>query len=444
MTKGRIYPLILRFALPLIAGDLFQQLYNTVDSIVVGNYVGKEALAAIGSTNPLINSVLGFFTGLSAGGSVVISQFFGAHDKVSVRHSIHTMILCSAVAGVFLIFLGRAVSPVILRFMSTPDDVFKLAENYLEIYFLGAFFQLLYNVAAGILRALGDSKRPLYFLVASSFINVALDLVFVVGFGWGVEGAAYATVISQFIVMVLVLLLMFFTKEFYRLNIKDFCIDFDLLKKVLHIGVPGGFQKAITAFSNVFVQSYINSFGASCMAGWSCFRKIDQLSVLPLQSISNSVATFSGQNYGACSIERIKKGANASLALGFVWTALLILAFELFPHALIMMFSRDSEVLYYGNFFLRVSAPFYIFRVLNQVFTGILRGLGNTLFPTVIRLFSFVAFRQIYLFAVTKLTPAFAPVSFAYPVGWCMCGLLMSVMYIAQLWKWKAKADGKL
>lgn len=438
MTKGNVYSLILWFALPLIAGDLFQQLYNTVDCIIVGNYVGKEALAAVGSTAPLINSIIGFFTGVAAGGSVVISQFFGAHDISKVRRSIHTMVLCSAIAGIFLIFLGRLSSFFLLRFMSTPDDVFEMAESYLKIYFLGAFFQLIYNVAAGILRALGDSKRPLYFLICSSLVNVVLDIVFVIFLDFGVEGAAYATIISQLVAMALVLILMFTTKECYHLTLKELCVDFPLLNKILKIGVPGGVQKAITAFSNVFVQSYINRFGSSCMAGWACFKKIDPLSVLPLESISTSAATFSGQNYGAGDIARIKKGANASLALGFIWTAVLILIFELFPHALISMFNHESEVLYYGNFFLRVAAPFYIFRVLNQTFTGVLRGLGNTLVPTIIRLFSFVLFRQIYLFIVTKLTDSFAPVSVAYPVGWCLCGLLMSVMYIIQLKKWRS------
>lgn len=438
MTKGNVYSLILRFALPLIAGDLFQQLYNTVDCIIVGNYVGKEALAAVGSTAPLINSIIGFFTGVAAGGSVVISQFFGAHDIQKVRRSIHTMILCSALAGVFLIFFGRLTSSLLLKFMSTPDDVFAMAESYLKIYFLGAFFQLLYNVAAGILRALGDSKRPLYFLICSSLVNVALDILFVIFLDFGVEGAAYATIISQFAAMALVLILMFKTKECYHLNLKELCVDFPLLRQVLKIGVPGGVQKAITAFSNVFVQGYINRFGSSCMAGWASFKKIDPLSVLPLESISTSAATFSGQNYGAGDIARIKKGANASLALGFIWTAILILVFEIFPHALVSMFNHESEVLYYGNYFLRVAAPFYIFRVLNQTFTGVLRGLGNTLVPTIIRLFAFVFFRQIYLFVVTQFTGSFAPVSVAYPVGWCVCGLLMTVMYIIQLRKWRS------
>ena len=430
MTTGAISPLIVRFAFPLIAGNLFQQLYNTVDCIIVGNYVGKEALAAIGSTGSLINAVIGFFMGLSAGGSVVISQYFGAHDIPAVRRTVHTMIAGSMIAGIFLIFFGHIAAPVILRCMHTPEDVFSMADSYLAIYFSGAFFQLLYNVASGILRALGDSTRPLYFLIVSSVVNVALDFLFVVGFKWGISGAAYATVISQCVSMILVLFVMIRTKECYSLRLKEMHIHAESLKRVLKLGLPGGIQMAITAFSNVFVQSYINHFGSACMAGWASFNKIDQVSLLPIQSISLATTTFTGQNYGAKNMQRVKSGWRVSLALAFAGTTMLIFVFELFPHQLVGMFNRDKAVLYYGNFFLRVCAPFYIFRVLNQVFAGVLRGLGNALAPTVVMLSSFVAFRQLYLFVVTHLTQSFTPVSLAYPVGWGMCGILMVVAYV--------------
>ncbi|MCR5725433.1 MAG: MATE family efflux transporter [Treponema sp.] len=441
MTAGRISPLMIRFALPLIVGNLFQQLYNTVDCIIVGNYVGKEALAAIGSTGSLINSVIGFFMGLAAGGSVVISQNFGARNIPQVRRTLHTMMAGSAIAGIFLIFFGHAASPVILRLMSTPEDVFDMANEYLAIYFSGAFFQLLYNVGAGILRALGDSTRPLYFLVVSSIVNVILDFLFVVGFKLGICGAAYATIISQFVSMVLVLFVMLRTKECYRLSVKELRIHPGSLRRVLQQGLPGGIQMSITAFSNVFVQGYINHFGSACMAGWSCFNKIDQVSLLPIQSISLAVTTFTGQNYGAKNMQRVKTGARVALLLAFAWTAMLIFVFELLPRPLISMFNRDEGVLYYGMFFLRVGAPFYIFRILNQVFAGVLRGLGNALAPTVVMLSSFVAFRQLYLFTVTSVTDSFVPVSLAYPVGWCMCGILMVSAYFRQK-KLLNKIDG--
>lgn len=429
MTTGAIHPLILTFALPLIAGNLFQQLYNTVDCVVVGNYVGKEALAAIGSTGSLINAIIGFFMGLAAGGSVVISQYFGAHDTENVRRTLHTMILGSVIAGAFSILLGHLAAPVVLRLMRTPDDVFAMANLYLQIYFSGALFQMVYNVAAGILRALGDSTRPLYFLIVSSVVNVALDFVFVVGFHLGIAGAAYATIISQAVSMLLVLWVMVRTTEIYRITFRELKIHADSLRRVLKLGLPGGVQMAITAFSNVFVQGYINRFGSACMAGWACFNKIDQVSLLPIQSISLSATTFVGQNYGAHDLKRVKEGVVTSLQLAFIWNALIILVFELLPSQLIGMFNRDANVLYYGKFFLRVGAPFYVFRVLNQVYGGALRGLGNALAPTVVMLSSFVVFRQVYLAVTTHLTASFVPVSLAYPAGWCLCGILMVIAY---------------
>ncbi len=443
MTRGAIRPLILKFALPLIAGNLLQQLYNTVDCIIVGNYVGKEALAAIGSTGSLINSVLGFFVGLAAGGTVVISQFFGAHDTENVRRTIHTLMAGSFIAGTIATLLGRFFAPGILRLMNTPADVFGMANQYLQIFFSGSLFFMVYNVGAGVLRALGDSTRPLYFLVISSVLNVILDFVFVVGFKQGIAGAAYATVLSQIVAMLLILFVMLHTRELFQLKVRELRIHGDMLKRVLKLGLPGGFQMAITAFSNVFVQGYINRFGAACMAGWSCFNKIDQISLMPIQSISLSATTFVGQNFGAHDFVRVKKGSATSMQLAFIWVAVLMLVFELFPAQIIGMFNRDENVLYYGTFFLRVGAPFYIFRALNQVYGGVLRGLGNALAPTVVMLSSFVVFRQIYLFVATHITASFIPVSLAYPVGWCLCGILMSLVHAVYSRKVFGKNDGR-
>ena len=430
MTVGAIHPLILKFALPLIAGNLFQQLYNTVDCVIVGNYVGKEALAAIGSTSSLINAIIGFFMGLAAGGSVVISQYFGAHDIPNVRRTSHTMLLGSIIAGAFSVGFGLIASPVVLRFMSTPADVFAMANLYLKIYFSGALFQMVYNVAAGILRALGDSTRPLYFLIVSSVVNVGLDVLFVMVCGWGIAGAAYATIISQAVSMLLVLWVMIRTTEVYQIKLRELKIHRDALRRVLKLGLPGGIQMSVTAFSNVFVMGYINRFGSACMAGWTCFNKIDQISLLPIQSVALSVTTFVGQNFGAHNGKRIKEGVKTALQLAFIWNMLIILVFELLPTHLISMFNRDATVLYYGKLFLRVGAPFYVFRVLNQVFAGSLRGLGNALAPTIVFLSSFVVFRQLYLAVSTHLTSSFIPVSLAYPVGWGLCGILMTIVHL--------------
>ena len=431
MTKGPIASQILAFSLPLVAGNLFQQLYNTVDSVVVGHYVGKEALAAIGAITPISMTIIGFFMGLASGASVVVSQYFGAKEFNKLKNCIHTMILGTVICGIVLTFSGVFLTPLILHLMSTPDDVFAQAKTYLQIYFAGILSVMLYNVCSGVLRALGDSKRPLYFLILTSFVNIVLDLLFVIYFKLGIAGVAYATVISQTIAASLVFLMMLKTKECYRVELKKLRIYKDALIKVLKQGFPGALQVSITAFSNLFVIGYFNAFGSACLAGWSSFNRIDQVSLLPIQSIAIGATTFVGQNHGANKNNRAKKGINVSVFLAFVFVAFLICAFEIFPEGLISIFSKDEQVLKYGSFFLRTGAPFYLFRLLNQVYAGALRGFGNASAPMFIFLFSFVLFRQAYLFVITRIFPSdFIPVAFAYPSGWCICGILMFLYYI--------------
>ena len=325
MTSGDITGLLIQFSLPLLAGNLFQQLYNTVDSIVVGNYVGKEALAAIGSTTSLINTLVGFFLGLAAGAGVVISQYFGAHDLINLKKTVHTMTAGTLLLGVVFTIVGIAASPFMLRLMATPDDVISDASVYLRIYFEGVLALMIYNAGSGILRAVGDSKRPLYFLIVSSLINVVLDLVFVIQFHWGIAGAAYATIIAETISAVMVLFVLVRTKECYKVQISDLHIDRVILRRILSVGLPAGIQQAVTSFSNVFVQAYINNFGSSCMAGWASYGKIDQFAILPMQSLSLASTTFVGQNFGAHNIRRVKRGITISLILSAAVTGLLVI-----------------------------------------------------------------------------------------------------------------------
>jgi putative MATE family efflux protein len=429
MTSGDITGLITRFSLPLLAGNLFQQLYNTVDSIVVGNYVGKEALAAIGSTTSLINTLVGFFLGLAAGASVVISQYFGAHDVQNLRKTVHTMVAGTLILGVIFTIAGIFCSPFMLRLMATPDDVISDASIYLRIYFEGVLALMIYNTGAGILRAVGDSKRPLYFLIVSSLINVVLDLLFVVKLHWGIEGVAYATIISETVSAGMVLFVLMHTQECYQLKIHDLQIDSGMLSKITAIGLPAGIQQAVTCFSNVFVQAYINGFGSSCMAGWASYGKIDQLAFLPMQSISLASTTFVGQNFGAANIKRAKRGITISLALSAAMTVLIVIPMMVFATQLVGMFNRDPDVLYYGTFFLRICSPFYVLCCVNQIYSGALRGLGDAAVPMGIMIGSFVVFRQLYLFIVTHVTSSFLPVSIAYPVGWVVCSIIMFIHY---------------
>jgi len=429
MTSGDITGLVIRFSLPLLAGNLFQQLYNTVDSIVVGNYVGKEALAAIGSTTSLINTLVGFFLGLAAGASVVISQYFGAHDIRNLSRTVHTMVAGTLILGVIFTVAGIISSPFMLHLMATPNDVFDDATVYLRIYFEGVLALMIYNTGSGILRAVGDSRRPLYFLVVSSLVNVILDLLFVIGFHWGIAGVAYATIISETISAGMVLFVLIHTGACYHLTLRGLQIDSFILHKVIAIGLPAGIQQAVTSFSNVFVQAYINGFGSSCMAGWASYGKIDQLALLPMQSISLAATTFAGQNYGAGNIKRAKHGITISLGLSAVITLVLVIPMIVFAKQLVAMFNRENEVLYYGTFFLRVSSPFYVLCCVNQIYAGALRGVGDAAIPMGIMIGSFVVFRQIYLFAVTHLTSSFYPVSVAYPVGWVVCSFVMFLHY---------------
>ena len=315
MTQGVIWKQLIAFSIPLLIGNLFQQLYNTVDSIIVGNFVSTEALAAVGSVTPVINMLIGFFTGLATGAGVVISQFFGAKDGERVHKTVHTTLMMTLVLGVFFTFIGIFMTPFLLRFMATPDNVMASSSEYLRIYFGGIIGLMLYNMASGIMRAVGDSQRPLYFLIFSSIVNVILDLLFVVGLHMGVAGVAWATIIAQFASAALALFSLGRSKGDYRFVPRDLRMDWMILKKIIRIGLPAGLQMAVTAFSNVFVQSYINVFGSTCMAGWTSLSKIDQFALLPMQSLALAATTFVGQNLGANNLARAKRGTRVSLAM---------------------------------------------------------------------------------------------------------------------------------
>lgn len=429
MTSGNILGLIVRFSIPLLFGNLFQQLYNTVDTIVVGNYVGRQALAAVGSTASLINMLVGFFMGLSAGATVIVSQFFGAKDFKQLNQTVHTAILGTLVLGVFLTIIGVLSTPFMLRMMATPDDVFLSAKEYLQIYFGGLIFLMIYNVGASILQALGDSVRPLIFLIITSLVNVVLDLVFVLVFDWGIAGVAYATVIAQAVSALLVILTMVFTDEAYKLSLKKLRIEGYHLRMIVKIGLPGGLQMAVTAFSNVFVQAYINGFGSACMAGWATYSKIDLFIVLPVMSIGLASTTFVGQNYGAKNLKRVHEGVKKSFMLSVLTTVILTIPVWIFAPQLTKLFNTEPDVVYFGVYFLRVCCPFYILICANQIFSSALRGLGEATAPTIIMLGSFVLFRQIYLFIVSRISTSFLPISLAYPVGWVVCSVIMTIYY---------------
>ena len=430
MTDGSIIRHLITFAFPLLIGNIFQQLYNTVDTWVVGNYVSNEAFSAVGTVGPIINMLIGFFLGLSSGAGVVISQYYGAKILDKVQDTVHTAILMTIILAVIFTFLGIAMAPFMIRFMKTPESVIPESTAYLTIYFSGVIGLMLYNIGSGILRAVGDSQRPFYFLVVSAVLNTVLDLVFVLAFDMGVEGVALATVLAQCTSAVLVMITLMRSDSCIHLSWKKLKIHWDMMKKIIRVGIPAAIQMAITSFSNVFVQSYINFFGADCMSGWTAYGKIDQLLFLPMQSLALASTTFVGQNLGQNQVERAKKGIAISFALSVVSTIIVMIPVLIFSGSLVAFFNDKPEVIEYGTLFLHWITPFYVLCCVNQVYSGALRGAGNSRAPMVIMLVSFVGFRQLYLFVVANfISNTVLPIAMGYPAGWLLCSALTYINY---------------
>ena len=430
MTQGSTTRHLVRFALPLLAGNLFQQLYNMVDTWVVGNFVSNEAFSAVGTVTPIINTLIGFFLGMSSGAGVVISQYYGAHRPEKVREAVHTAMLLTVIMGVVFTGVGIAMTPLMLELMKTPAEVAPDQTAYLTIYFAGIMGLLLYNMVSGILRAVGDSQRPFYFLLVSAGVNTALDLLFVLKFGMGVEGVAYATIIAQAVSAVLTIAVLIGYDGSVKLSLRDLRIHWRMLKKIVAVGIPAALQMAITAFSNVFVQGYINHFGADCMSGWTAYTKIDQLVILPVQSLSLASTTFVGQNLGVGNVERAKGGVRRALYLSFAVTAVLLVPVLTLAPDMTAFFNSKPEVVSYGALLLRLLSPFYFFFCINQIYSGALRGSGNSQVPMFIMLGSFVVFRQIYLYVMAHfISNEIVPIAMGYPAGWFVCSAVTLLYY---------------
>ena len=440
MTEGAIIKQITLFALPLMLGNIFQMLYNTVDSIVVGNFVGKQALAAVGSTTMIVNMLVFFFNGFSTGAGVIIANLFGARNLEKLHRAIETTMAATFLLSALFTLAGVAAVKPMLRFMATPEDVFGEATVYLQIYIGGISGLLVYNMGSGILRAVGDTMRPLYFLILTSVVNIVLDLLFVVVLRWGIAGVAWATILSQFLSAALTLMLLTRSRDIYRLTWVDLKIDRGILGEIFAVGLPAGIQSVITAFSNVFVQSYVNFFGSSCMAGWSCYNKLDQFVMLPMQSMAMAATTFVSQNIGAGRQRRADQGTVITVSMSVGVTAVIVALLCLFAAPAVRMFSPDQSVIDYGVLFIRANCFFLLFNCVNHVLAGALRGRGDSKGPMIIMLLAFVGIRQVYLFVVTRFvanTPFL--VGFGYPVGWTTC-CVIELTYFFLRWKKPKKA----
>ena len=409
-------------------------LYNTVDSVVVGNFVGKEALAAVGATTMIVNMLVFFFNGFSVGAGVVIAQHFGARDHERLHIAIETTMTVTFILCAVFTALGLLLVRPMLRLMATPEDVFEDSVTYLSIYFYGFSGLLIYNMGSGILRAVGDTTRPLLFLILTSLLNIVLDLAFVIGLHAGIAGVAYATILSQLVSAALTLRLLTRTDDIYRLVWRDLSINLPVLRRIFSVGLPAGIQSVITAFSNIFVQSYINYFGSGCMAGWSCYNKLDQFIMLPIQSTSMAATTFVSQNIGARQDERAHRGTLTTIALSMAITASVGLVIMIFAAPAVKLFSPDQTVIDYGVMFIRANTLFLLFNCVNHTLAGALRGRGDSRAPMAIMLMSFVVIRQIYLFVLTRFIANTAFwVGFGYPVGW-MCCFAIEVAYYHFKW----------
>jgi putative MATE family efflux protein len=434
MTSGSIQGNILSFAVPIFIGNLFQQLYNTTDSLVVGNFVGKEALAAITSCGPLIFLLVGLFQGIFVGAGVVISSFFGSGDLSSVRKAIHTSVAFGLFSSIILTILGYFGSPLLLHWLGTPKSVFSDANTYIRIYFLGIGALILYNTSAGILRAVGDSRHPLYFLIIASLLNIVLDLLFVAVFHLGIAGTAYATIISQSVSVIFSFRLLFTSKEIFKVEIREIRFHKNMLPKVLKIGIPSGIQNSVTSLANLVVQASINLFGATAMAGNGAFTRIQGFALIPVTSFALALTTFTGQNLGAGEYDRVKKGAR----FGIIFCMLLSesIGLLLYYHAatLLSFFSRDPKVIAVGIQKAQIASKFLFAVALSHTMAGIFRGAGKSIVPMAVMLSIWCIFRVLYIKIALSYLMDIRLVFWAYPITWMMSSVIFLIYYFTSGW----------
>ena len=431
ITEGIIWRQLLLFFFPIVFGTFFQQLYNTIDTVIVGQFVGKAALASVGgSATQLINLVVGFFTGLSSGASVVIAQFFGAKDERSVKESLHTAYAFSILGSIVISALGIGLAPQLLRWMNTPEELLANSTLYLRIYFAGILFVFIFNVGSSILRAVGDSKNPLYYLIACCFINIFLDLLFVIVFHLGVAGVAYATFLSQAISALLVTHKLMTSHSILTLKIRDIRLHKNVLKSQLWIGLPAGFQSVMYSISNVIIQAALNRFGTDTVAAWSAYGKLDAIFWMVSGAIGISITTFVGQNYGARKYDRVHKSVRICLGIDSIISVILIVFLMLFRVPLFRLFTQDPSVIRIGSDMLALITPCFIFFVFIEVLAGALRGMGDVMIPTLITLLGVCVLRLIWIAVVLQISPTVNTIIYSYPVTWIATAVLFIIYYL--------------
>ena len=433
ITEGSIFGQLLLFFFPILFGTFFQQLYNTADAMVVGRFVGKQALAAVGgSTSTLINLLVGFFVGLSSGATVVISQFYGARKADKVHWAVHTSIAFSVIGGIIFMIVGLVGSPWALEAMKTPEDVMGHAVVYIRIYFLGIIVNLVYNMGAGILRAVGDSRRPLYFLIASCFTNIILDVLLVAVLGMGVAGAALATITSQLLSAVLVVLALMKTDDMYKLEWKKVRIDQRMLQRIVRIGIPAGMQSVMYNISNVIIQAGVNTLGTDNVTAWATYGKVDGLYWMMINALGISVTTFVGQNFGAGRLDRVRKGAGACMVIGVALTASVGVVLYNGGHLLVELFTTDQQVQAISMDLLHFMVPTFITYIAIEILSGTLRGVGDAWMPLIITGIGVCAVRVLWIMFVLPHYHTIIGAAFCYPLTWSLTGCLCDLLLLFQ------------
>lgn len=438
MTEGNILKIIITFAIPIFISTLFQQLYNAVDSAIVGAVEGPTSIAAVGTTGPIINLLVGLFLGLAAGCSATVARHFASKNNDKLSDAVHTGMALSVIAGLFMMIVGIAFAEVLLKVIKCPKDTIDLSVKYLRIYFIGMIPMLMYNIGAGILQGVGDSKRPLYFLIISGFCNVILDFVFVYFFSMGVGGAALATVISQVISATLVLIKLMNTNEVYKFIVKKIRIVKNELKAILKLGIPAGLQSVCFAISNFIIQGYINVFGSSVMAGITAYSKIDSFLYMPTSALGITTMTFVSQNLAVQDTKRAKKGTNLALLISLLVTLVLVLIVMCISKPLVGMFTQQDPIaIKYGIRMMWFLAPFTIVYAFIEVYSGFVKAAGATIQSMVITATTICVSRIVWLLVMSPIYDHknIDIVFLCYPISWVLCCITYTIYYMSNRWK---------
>lgn len=431
ITEGVIWKQLLFFFFPIMLGTFFQQLYNTVDTVIVGQFVGKEALASVGgSSAQIVSLVVGFFTGLSSGAAVVISHFYGAGHAKSVSKAVHNAYAIAVCGGLLLAVIGVVFAPQMLSLMNTPEDIMGDSALYLRIYFAGIAFTFVYNMGSSILRAAGNSKSPLYYLIACCILNIILDVVFVVWFKMGVSGAAAATFLAQAFSAALVTVKLGREKTSLHLSLRQIRFCGSILRSQMKMGLPTGFESVLFAITNIAIQAALNTFGTNTVAAWSAYGKLDAVFWMISTAFGISITTFVGQNYGAGKHDRIRKSTRVCLLMDFA-VSLILVSFLMFARTfLFRMFTADETVIREGSEMLALIVPWYIVYVFIEVLAGALRGVGDVLVPVIITLVGICLLRIVWLAGAVKLCPTVDAIIFSYPVTWILTAVCFIGYYL--------------